>query len=504
MLRWMLVGSLLIFSYSCSSPKSGASQASGASGFSTGGGNTDGVFSPTTGGEGTATNSDAPDASMGGNGSGGESGSDIQKPDNDSIVGIGDKPTGACGYGDIYGLICSKAEQKFVNNADVWVESVDCDGNPITVETSSDGGGYYTLKGVPSGTQTVHVKRNNFERTYDVVVLPGQLTDVSGVGHKECFKAVDDCPVGNITGYVCAPNATLLIGGATVYVETTNCNGKAVKIGAVSDDLGNYELENVPVGQVTVMIEKGSFKTQYQVLVPSGGTIHSPDVVQDACFSKDKTKIAVVTGDWDKIEAILSKLGFEYDLYDGLSNIQETIGLLTDLNKMSSYDIIFFNCGGSHDDILLTNTNAITNNLQKFVAAGGSIYASDWAFVYAEWPWPNSIGFVGGNQNIYGPKLGMMGPVTGTVTDPVLANFLGKNTVNLNYDLGMWVVVENAAANTKIHIQGNVNMLGQSISNAPLMLSHTPGGKVLYTTFHNEPQMTQDMEKILNFLVFEL
>ena len=47
-------------------------------------------------------------------------------------------------------------------------------------------------------------------------------------------------------------------------------------------------------------------------------------------------------------------------------------------------------------------------------------------------------------------------------------------------------------------------MLGQSISNAPLMLSHTPGGKVLYTTFHNEPQMTQDMEKILNFLVFEL
>ena len=70
---------------------------------------------------------------------------------------------------------------------------------------------------------------------------------------------------------------------------------------------------------------------------------------------------------------------------------------------------------------------------------------------------------------------------------------------------GMGMAVgTNAAANTKIHIVGNVNMLGSTLSNAPLMVSHTPGGKVLYTTFHNEPQITQDMEKILNFLVFEL
>jgi hypothetical protein len=496
----MLVGSALILLFSCSSPRGGGGTAAG-SGLSTSGNEPGGFFSPGGGGE----NANNPDASSnGGGGNGSESSADASKPENDGIVGIGDKPADSCGYGEVYGVICSKAEQKFVNNADVWVESFDCDGNPITITTVSDGGGYYTLKGVPSGTQTVHVKRNDFERSYQIVVISGQLTDVTGVGHKECFKAIDDCPLGNITGYVCAPNETTFIGGATVYVETTNCNGKAVKIGAVSDEQGNYKLENVPVGQVTVKIEKGSFKTQYQVTVPDGGTVAAQDVVQDACFSKDKTKIAVVTGVWDSIEKILSSLGFEYDLYDGQSNIQEAIGLLTDLNKMSQYDIIFFNCGGSHDEIMLSNTNIITSNLQKYVAAGGNIYASDWAFVYAEWPWPNAIAFVGGNTNIYGPKLGMMGPVSGTVTDSALSTFLGKKSVNINYDLGMWVVVENAAANTKIHIVGNVNMLGSTLSNAPLMVSHTPGGKVLYTTFHNEPQITQDMEKILNFLVFEL
>ena len=41
----------------------------------------------------------------------------------------------------------------------------------------------------------------------------------------------------------------------------------------------------------------------------------------------------------------------------------------------------------------------------------------------------------------------------------------------------------------------------------PLMVSHMPyggPGRVFFTTFHNEAQMTDDMEKILQFLVFEL
>ena len=41
--------------------------------------------------------------------------------------------------------------------------------------------------------------------------------------------------------------------------------------------------------------------------------------------------------------------------------------------------------------------------------------------------------------------------------------------------------------------------------NAPLMLSHKPGlGRVLFTTFHNEQQVSNDMIHILEYLVFEL
>ena len=102
-----------------------------------------------------------------------------------------------CGAGKIFGLICSTADQEFVNGATVWVDTTDCTGTPIIRLTTSDGGGYYTLEDVPSGLQTVHVERDGFQKTYTVQVESGKLTDVTSVAHKECFKAtVGTCVAG--------------------------------------------------------------------------------------------------------------------------------------------------------------------------------------------------------------------------------------------------------------------------------------------------------------------
>ena len=440
----------------------------------------------------------------GGSGSGGSTGwVDEEKPGFDDFVGYDDDPEGPCGYGIVYGVVCSKSEQMFVNDAAVWVVATDCDGLPTVIETQSSAAGYFTLEHVPSGYQTVNTAKDGFSHAYTVLVAEKQVTDITAVGHKDCFKAIgESCPTGSIKGYVCAPNETTSIGGATVSVATTDCNGKPVKLGAVSDQTGNYEINGVPTGQVEVVIEKGSFQTSYIVNVLGGQVIDAEDVVQDQCFDEGNTNIAVVTGDWDTIQNVLGALGLSYDLYDGMDNNEETIGLLSDLETMKEYDIIFFNCGGDHDEILLsTDINAILSNLQAFVSQGGSVYASDWAFLYVEWPWPQAISFVGGDMNPIGPKMGAQGTMTGTVTDAQLSAHLGKKEVELNYDLGAWVVADGAGPQTQVHIEGNVSLVG----NVPLMLSHDQGlGRVLYTTFHNEPQVTGDMQNILEFLVFTL
>ena len=408
-----------------------------------------------------------------------------------------------CIPGGITGYVCAPGKDFFIGGAKIEVDSIDCDGNPVHLDTFSDAAGVYVLQNIPAGPQLVKVTKGGFTKQYMVTVIGGQMTQAQDLVDDLCFPpGQDECASGNITGYVCAPNETLAVGGAHVWVQTFDCKGAAVFIDTFTDANGDFVLANVPAGQTKVFLEKGQFKHEYVVTVPPNGTVHAPDVVQDACFPSDSVKFAVVTGNWDHIETILSGLGVDYDLYDGLLFTIAAKSFLTNLPKMMEYDAIFFDCGANHHEILTFNQNLIVNNLQQFVANGGSIYASDWAFVYAEWPWPSAINFVGGDLNNSAPKVGQKGGLGGTVTDAGLVQFLGKSQVSLDYDLGAWVVIQGAPFGTTSHITGNVSGVGQ----VPLMVSHTPGGagKVLYTTFHNEAQPTQDMVDILKYMVFNL
>jgi hypothetical protein len=82
------------------------------------------------------------------------------------------------------------SEQMWVNDANVWIETTDCNGNAVKIETISTKDGFYTLVNVPSGIQTVHVQKDAFSKEYNIVVKAGMLSDVTGVAHKECFQLV--------------------------------------------------------------------------------------------------------------------------------------------------------------------------------------------------------------------------------------------------------------------------------------------------------------------------
>mgnify|MGYP004362318223 CR=1 FL=1 len=47
----------------------------------------------------------------------------------------------------------------------------------------------------------------------------------------------------------------------------------------------------------------------------------------------------------------------------------------------------------------------------------------------------------------------------------------------------------------------------ETLSSAPLLMRHEPtpsAGRVLYTTFHNHAQLSEDVEKILQHVIFSL
>lgn len=410
-------------------------------------------------------------------------------------------PKEPCGFGSATGKVCTLQGNAWISAATITAKTTDCDGKPVTVTTQSQADGSFALGGLPVGTQWLVVEYDGGGYQVPVEILKGTTTDVGVVGAPSCNPG-GGCGYGALSGYVCAPSG-VKVGNATVYVTAMDCDGTPVSIVAQSDGQGNYFIDGVPSGTVTVQVVKGNFSVTYTVPVEKNQTTPVSDVVLSICFPKNQAKLAVVTGDWDHIQSILDKLGLTYDLYDGTNNVSQAVNLLTNLPKLMEYDVVFFNCGADHYGIFGTST-LISQNLQTYVQAGHSIYASDWAFIYAEAPWAYAIDFYGDDASNSGPKVGASKTVTGVVQDPNLLNYLGKSQVTIKYDLGAWVVVQSVVAQVITHISGYISEAG---GNVPLMMSHHPyggEGRVLYTTFHNEPQATQDMTQILYYLVFEL
>jgi hypothetical protein len=407
-------------------------------------------------------------------------------------------PPPACGVGAVTGRLCKPDGTAWVAAATASLSSVDCNGQPFFAQATTDANGVFWITGVPAGSHVVQVQGPFGPATVPVSVAQGATTDVGVVGAPSCNPG-GGCGAGTITGWACAPSG-VKVPGATISVSATNCQGQAVTLTGVEDGQGNFTVTNVPSGTVTVTVVKGDYQVSYTVTVANGGTTSVPSVVQAYCFPDKQVKLAVVGGSWDNIEKVLDKLGLSYDFYDAYSGAAAS--LLSDLPLMSKYDVIFFNCGVQHTAILGQNP-WISQNIKLYVQAGHSIYASDWAHIYAETPFPDAIDFHADDNNWALPKVGPAAVVDAQVSHSALAGYLGKSSLPIHFDIGSWVLMSAAPLATTVCISGSVPGFGV----APLMVSHYPfggTGKVLFTSFHNNPNISGDVDKILKFTVFEL
>lgn len=232
---------------------------------------------------------------------------------------------------------------------------------------------------------------------------------------------------------------------------------------------------------------------------------------------------AVTPPGYDDMGEILDDMGRAWD--------EISIDDLRNFSKISNYQAIFINC----DDIEV-HADAV-QNLKKFVNEGGALYASDFAIEYVIAAFP---GFI----TLYGPDemLGMVGDeqiINADITDKGLAAFLNPasppSKIELEFDLGGWVVMDSVSNAVRVYLRGDVYVFSawdgdwdfdwdengwdqdwdedwwdeeewdietELITNKPLLVSFDYGkGRVISTSFHNEPQLTAIQEKLLNYLV---
>lgn len=388
---------------------------------------------------------------------------------------------------------------------------------PVTIETILVGGEGFTIDQPtlpvtldPGESLPINIYFSPLEERLHEGELWVGSTAIAAQTRGRIFSDSGD---GVLTGRICDPSGGGWVVGATVYISL-DYDGDGIedrRLETTTDSEGYFTLDGLTVGLQTVYIEKGSFLSSFEVLFP-GGTYE----LQDAeCLNGGDVKIAVVGGDYDHIESIITHFDLGFDFYSRYAYLD----LLLDVELMKSYDIIFFNCGMPFG--WLNQRGSVANNLQEYVEEGGSVYASDWAHMIIEAAWPDQIDFAGNDANFFDPTIalnlnnsafiGRSSSVTADVLDANMQGLLGSTTANLNYDLDAWVVMESVSPDTTILVQGDAPiydpatfMPDGSLPNVPLAVRFSFGGTVIYTTFHNEAQITIDMEAVLKEIILSL
>lgn len=259
------------------------------------------------------------------------------------------------------------------------------------------------------------------DRTVDANV--GGPTNCTGIECQivQCEKMGK--PPTTVSGTAFAPNGTLALYGANVYVpfvdpgpfeDTITCGkcqdqlpGGAVA-GAVSDTAGKFTITNVPSGTdipLFVTIGKWRRKTVIPQVLPCQDN-PLPNTITSLPKNKsegDIPKIAITTGDQDALECLLRKIGvsdseFTSDMGngrihlfagDGTSKIAATNQILTpqamlwgSVDKMKSYDMLLFSCEGSPNASQKTQT--MMDNVKQYADLGGRVFLTHYHSIWVD------------------------------------------------------------------------------------------------------------------------
>lgn len=342
-----------------------------------------------------------------------------------------------------------------------------------------------------------------------------------------------DCALGGISGRACSPDGAG-IPGARITAATTDCTGLARVVEARADGAGHFRLPDLRPGSSTITITAGPFQSRHTVTVEADRTLPIDGTSDKTCLAADAARLAVIGGDYDAIEGILDRLGFEYDLYCGADgHTWPARQLLGDWDRLRTYDVVFINCG-AHLDLRRGDAGEqMRNNLRRFVDDGGSVYASDLAAGVVDRLWTGAVRFetdraapaptdaccrcvdcpaecgfddcvdccgVPAVQCLEAPTLGRGRPssVDAQITHPDLAAYLGSDRLAVAFDLGGWVQIAGVSVATTVLVRDG---------NRALMVLFDvgeAGGRVAYTSFHNRAQLSAEVETILRALLFQL
>jgi hypothetical protein len=197
--------------------------------------------------------------------------------------------------------------------------------------------------------------------------------------------------------------------------------------------------------------------------------------------SLESLRIGVSPRGCDDAGEILRRLGLKFQQLDN--------GAFRRDDVINQYDVLFINC--LCDNTQLFGDGAFCSPaknrkpLEAFVARGGVLYVSDYAFGNVTRIFPGRIDFRG--------KKGKGGSHRLQVTDPELEKLVGKTTTG--HFGPAYVVVNSVDRGCNVHIKKG---------SEPVLVSFSHGdGHVVYTSFHNDANAAASVVKVVSCVILQ-
>jgi hypothetical protein len=361
-----------------------------------------------------------------------------------------------------------------------------------------------------------------------------------GTGQADAAAATPKV-VAHLTGKVVAPEGTIPISNALIYLASTTpppipqgvfCD-KCVELTPTtpytySKADGTFDLGAFGEGPQTLVVQKGQFRRAWPIQV-KGPTQVVPQKSStlpgksDPAAGDDIPKMAIVQAQWDAIEVSLARLGLgtvtntgpfgtpqvkngSFDLVDST--------LLNDATKLAQYNIVFAGCSFSSGTTCNTGQPAgdskVQKNLRDYVAAGGKLYTSDYSYELVRQPWPGFVNWDGETKTLGSACQSGAYDATAQVSDPGLSSWLtalGDPTPTLKQS---WTSIASVSPQMGTDQDGKPAMITPKVwmsgNGKPMTVSFQNGcGRVLFSTYHTENgDMLLSQEKALLYVLLEV
>ncbi len=218
-------------------------------------------------------------------------------------------------------------------------------------------------------------------------------------------------PIGTLKGTTYAPDGTLELPGAVIYLSATlptdeprgavcdTCVDLTGKVSSATSKIdGTFELNVFAPGKQYLVVEKGRFRRVREITLKAGANVAPAESTTIAGANNPSVgdyapKILVIPTSmsaYDNVHQTLSSLNFDFDeLTDAAA-----LTALKSPTKLKDYAFIFLPCG-TNDEGSCSSGNAfdptVKSRLKDYVKSGGRLYVTDYAYEYVRQNWPNHI-----------------------------------------------------------------------------------------------------------------